>query len=207
MRTETIEKTVYTYEELSDDAKEAARQWFRDALSGDEWWDTVYEDADAVASRLGVDFERKGRNTPCIWFSGFWSQGDGACFEGSYHYNKGAAAEVKAYAPKDTELHAIAEALQEAQRRNFYKLSATCSHTGRYFHSGSMSVSVDKCADFGEVSEEDEDAVTDALRSFADWIYARLEEEHEYLTSDETVAENIMANGYEFEEDGTLYRY
>ena len=26
------------------------------------------------------------RQKPCIWFSGFWSQGDGACFEGYFSH-------------------------------------------------------------------------------------------------------------------------
>ena len=34
------------------------------------------------------------RAKPCIWFSGFWSQGDGACFEGYWSNAKGATARL-----------------------------------------------------------------------------------------------------------------
>lgn len=40
--------TVYTFKELSDDAKDIARQWYREASGDEEWWDTTYEDAARV---------------------------------------------------------------------------------------------------------------------------------------------------------------
>ena len=65
------------------------------------------------------------RQKPCIWFSGFWSQGDGACFEGRYAYAPRASLRIRDYAPRDTELHRIADALQALQRLNFYQLTAS----------------------------------------------------------------------------------
>ena len=55
---------------------------------------------------------------PCIWFSGFWSQGDGASWEGDYAYRKSATADLRAYAPQDRTLHRIADALRAVQRHN-----------------------------------------------------------------------------------------
>lgn len=43
--TKVIETTVYTFDELSDKAKEKARDWFREASGGDAWWEFVYDDA------------------------------------------------------------------------------------------------------------------------------------------------------------------
>jgi len=37
------------------------------------------------------------------------------------------------------------------------------------------------------------------------WIYRQLKTEYEYSVSDEVVAENIIANGYEFTEDGEIH--
>src|SRR3546814_8987198 len=84
------------------------------------------------------------RRKPCIWFSGCWSQGDGACFEGDYSYAKGALATIRRYAPKDVALHRIADALGSIQRRNFYQLSARISHRGRYYHEYSMDIVVER---------------------------------------------------------------
>ncbi len=47
--------------------------------------------------------------------------------------------------------------------------------------------------------------VTEALRDLADWLYRQLEREYEYLTSDESVEETIIANEYTFTEAGRRF--
>jgi hypothetical protein len=74
------------------------------------------------------------RSKPCIWFSGFWSQGEGACFEGYWSHAKGAVARIRDYAPQDATLHSIADRLKAIQRRNFYQLAAEISRRGHYYH-------------------------------------------------------------------------
>ena len=50
-------KTVFKFSELSDEAKEVARNCYRDA-SYDEWWDSVYEDAAQAGLRItGFDLQ------------------------------------------------------------------------------------------------------------------------------------------------------
>lgn len=195
------QRPVFKFEELEDSAKEAARNWYRSA-SQDQWWEGVYESAAEVADMLGIEIHlRKG--TPVIFFSGFCSQGDGARFEGSYAYKKGALKAVKADRPEDVELHALAKSLQDVQRRNFYKLTAECTSTGHYQHSGCMAVEVSYSDDmYRAVTDEDE--VRQLLREFADWIYQKLENEHDWLNSDAQVEESIEANQYEFYENGDI---
>lgn len=204
MREITTVKTVFTYDELSDKAKEKARDWFRESNCDYEWFEYVYEDADNIAKILGIELDRKRGNTPDIMFSGFYSQGDGACFEASYSYAKGAVKAVKDYAPNDTELQRIAKLLQDTQRRNFYRLTATTKQRGHYYHSGCMSVSVEDSENQYRDIGDSEDDITQAMRDFADWIYKRLENEYEHLNSDETVESNIIANEYEFDEEGNI---
>ena len=68
-----------------------------------------------------------------------------------------------------------------------------------------MYVSADAGDKYGhEKPARFEDDMTDALREFADWIYAALAAEHDWLTSDETVAENIVANEYEVTAEGRI---
>ncbi len=129
---EVICTTVYQFPELSEAAKEKARSWYREIGPHYDWWDAVYEDFERVCEILGIRLKTTPvrlmgggtRAKPCIWFSGFWSQGDGACFEGYWSYAKGAAARIRDYAPQDTTLHGIADRLQAIQRRNFYQLTA-----------------------------------------------------------------------------------
>lgn len=212
-RLQVTEKTVFTFDELTDEAKETARAWWRDSEAQD-WNDSecVIEDAERVATILGIEFSTSSvklmgggsRQTPCVYWSGFWSQGDGACFEGSYSYAKGSCKAIREYAPKDTELHAIADSLAEVQKRNFYQFSASMTHRGRYYHSGSMSVDVEDSRDSYRDIGDAEETVTQAMRDFADWIYDQLESAWEWSFADEQVDENIRANEYEFDESGNI---
>ena len=116
---EIIETTVYRLDELSDAAKEKARAWYRQTGFDHDWFEFVYDDFERICAIIGVDLKTVPvrlygggtRQKPCIWFSGFWSQGDGACFEGRYGYAKDAPRKIRDHAPKDGELHRIADAL------------------------------------------------------------------------------------------------
>ena len=196
---------TYVFDELSDSAKETAREWYRNGQLDYDWWDSVYEQADTAAKHLGIDIDRKGKHTPAIYFSGFWSQGDGACFEGTYRYKKGWRKALCAeFGQGDTlnELLSIGQALQETQARQFYKLEAVCRQRGYYQHSGCMNVEVTHADSMYRDVGDAEDDIRDTLRSFADWIYDCLESEHDWLTSDEQVDESIRANEYTFNEEG-----
>ena len=88
-----ITTTVYTLDELScPAAREKARDWYRQHHADSNWYENVYEDFREVCNIFGISLRQRvfrlsnGRfmEEPCIWFSGFCSQGDGACFEGRY---------------------------------------------------------------------------------------------------------------------------
>ncbi len=68
--------------------------------------------------------------------------GDGACFEGRWHWQPATPRKIREYAPQDRELHRIADALQAVQKRNFWQLQAEISHRGRYCHPYSMDITV-----------------------------------------------------------------
>src|SRR5271165_3112024 len=114
-----VETSVYEFTELSDAAKDKARVWFRETID-DDWWDSVYDDFERICPILGVTLATRAvrlfgggtRQKPCIWFSGFASQGDGASFEGAYGFATGARKAIRAHAPQDSELHRIADGLQ-----------------------------------------------------------------------------------------------
>jgi len=209
MRQETI--TLYKFNELTTDrAKEKARDWYRDGGLDYEWWDSSYDDFREIFRILGIDADvpltlRNGKTGTRLGvsFSGFSSQGDGACFEGSYSYAKGSVKAMRAYAPKDNELQEIAADLQALQRKHFYKIEARLKHSGRYCHE--YMVEFDVTVDGSDASDEVTDAVKESLRDLMRWIYKTLEAEYEYLTSDEAVDESLSTNEYEFEEDGSFH--
>jgi len=208
---EIIETTVYRLDELAGAAKEKARAWYREGAFDYDWFESVYDDFERICAIIGIRLDTHPvrlfgggtRQKPCIWFSGFWSQGDGACFEGHYSHMKGASRHIRDYAPKDIELHRVADALEAIQRRNFYQLHAAVTHFGRYCHEYSMSISVERDSPNGQdMTADAEDAVTEALRGLARWLYRQLEREYEYLASDEAVDEAISTNDYTFTETG-----
>ena len=75
MRTAVKHTDVYKFSELDKSAKETAMQNWREGHLDYEWWDFVFEDATEIGKLMGIDIDQ-------IYFSGFASQGDGACFEG-----------------------------------------------------------------------------------------------------------------------------
>lgn len=209
---EHITIDVYSFEELSDEAQEKAIDNNRYInVEHFEWWDCSYEQFAELAEMFGLDIRQTPkkyncngkllRHDPTIYFSGFSSQGDGACFEGEYRYKKGALKKIKEEWPQDEELHQIVASLQELQRRNFYQVSCTMKHGGHYMHSGCMQVDVENIED-NYRSIVGEDDFVQCMRDFADWIYDRLEQEHDYLTSDEAVKESLLAKECQFTEDG-----
>jgi hypothetical protein len=211
---DVIETTVYTFEELDERAQERARDWYRQASAHDDWHVTVFEDFERICEILGVDLATRPvrlfgggtRTKPCIWFSGFSSQGDGACFEGSYSYRKGASRAIRAYAPRDARLAAIADQLQHIQRKNLYALEARLTHRGRYYHEYSMGISVERNSDRDQLPTADaEEGVSEALRDLARWLYRQLEQEYDHQMSNEVVDEGIIASGYTFTEAGSRF--
>ena len=211
MRTETTTRTLYKFDELSPEAQQHALEEQSRFEAEDFYTEFVYGDAATIADLFGLDI-RQTRETrmngehyyaPTIYYSGFSCQGDGACFEGHYEYKKGALKAVKEYAGQDQELHRIVKALQEIQRKNFYQLTARTKHSGHYYHSGCMSVDVER-QDEKEMTADAEETVEECLRDFADWIYKQLGNEYDYRTGEEACREAIEANDYEFTEKGDM---
>lgn len=220
-RTFTEEKTVYKFAELSAEAQERALAYFRESACEDSWWyESVYSDCAEIFDRLGIVSERveswrnismgksgKRNVKPDIYFSGFWSQGDGASFVGSWHYKRGMLKAIRAYAPNDSELLAIASDLQEVQRKNFYRLTASISRTSHHYcHENTVAIDCEIDSPHGnrEASESTENDTAQAMRRLMRWIYRALESEYDFQTSDSTIKENIDANEYEFDESGRL---
>lgn len=216
MRTVAVE--IYKFEELSDAAKEKAREWYREGVAQDfgsdtEYLFTSYEEA---AKLLGITFDTTAhklhgggtRHDPDIHWSGFCSQGDGASFSGTYEFEPGCSETIRAEFPTDTTLHKIADKLTALHCRlrlqDGTSLSGKIPQESRYgnsVHSGTMSAVVFD-AEGEEMDETTCDEFRDIMRSFADWIYKGLEADYDWQMSDESVDDSIMANDYEFDEDG-----
>lgn len=144
-----------------------------------DWHESVYDDFVQICEIIGFDVSSRD-----IQFSGFWSQGDGASFTGSYAYAKQSAKRIREYASNDMELHAIADMLAELQRRNFYQLTASVTRRGyHYSHSNTIGAECERDG-YQEPTSDSDDIVTDAARRLSDWLYSTLESEYEYQQAD-----------------------
>lgn len=231
MREETIK--VYQFDELSDRAKEKAREWYRSASADDSYWsENVIEDAATVCERMGFDVRQRSvklmgggtRMEPAIYFSGFWSQGDGACFEaswspssimsigdfaceypGTWQDTDGKWQESKS----NLELQRIhAESVRLAALDPENQISWQCRQSGRGNAEYNTTFDYDDERnenDDGNMPEDIEDAHIENARDAMRWIYRQLESEYEWQNADEQVDESIRANEYEFTEDGERY--
>lgn len=197
----TIQVNLYTATELKAQFPkgfEKAHADFHQLIHSEEWWLNTYDDFSQVAAILGVEFDTKGKNhEPAIYFSGFSSQGDGACFVGAWTHKVDASEKIREYAPLDEELHRIADALQACDNAK-----AKVTHNCRYYHAYSADIEVWK-VDEEELSPHDE-TVTSALRDFMNWMYHQLEGEAENQTCEESFLDAAEANEWTFEANGEM---
>ena len=182
----------------------------RDINLEHDWWHFVYNDFGCICTILGIAIDG---DEPA--FSGFCSQGDGASWTGRYipvHLapwgtpNKAtydlAPALIREYAPEDKTLHAIADELCMLARVYYPAYAHVRRHDNRYVHEMTMCVSaVDPYYEDVEFADEVTDALEEALlvqfRALAMWLYNTLEQEYEFLTTDEAVADTLAANEIE----------
>lgn len=147
-----ISTTVYTLDELSDAARENARNWYREHALNDDWYQNVFDEFTGICNILGVDIKLYripllsggSRQHHCIWFSGFCHQGSGAAFEGDYAYQPQAVYRIREHYPEDADLHHIADLLQTIQLYNSGELRATIRHHGLHIHESCMTVTVER---------------------------------------------------------------
>lgn len=194
-------KTVYLFHELSETAKERARQKTREWACEDSfWYESVIEDFITIAGLLGYETDHKS-----VYFSGFSSQGDGACFVGTFRSRDYQPAKLPNYAPQDAELQRINAELASflKEHPNFF---ARISHYGHYSHEHSTRFACEELdADENEdiTTGETEDAFKEISRDLMRWLYRQLEREYEWQNADEQIDDMLTANEYEFNEDGT----
>lgn len=183
------------YQDLPEDRKEQIRNKHREAGLHDDWWEYVYEDAKEIGKQFGLLIDD-------ISFSGFWSQGDGACYKGSLRFKECDERDLP------EEVRGVYQALHEVDSLlkimdSYDYLYVRISLGGKCTHEHNMLFEF-----YNESSEEadavidaHEESICDALRDYARWIYKNLEKEYEYLTSDECIDEQLHGEEYENEQE------
>jgi hypothetical protein len=191
------------FNQLPERDQQAILDKYRDINTEYNWWEFTYEN-------FKVDMEAKGIEVDRMFFSGFWSQGDGASFQGRIRDWTGFE-----------EHHKIGLLPIHIEHLADWG-AANISTSGNYSHSGTMRLTYEApwpgspddshfiesfcpyddelriAVYMSEFCKLDyvsfEEAVIEACRDHADQLYKELEEEHEHLTSDEAVLETMDAN-------------
>ena len=218
--TKTIEVTLYQFDELSDKAKERARNNYCEHWMDHEWWDCTYD-------MMKEEGEHKhGFNIKDIRFSGFWSQGDGASWAGAVNVKDWIMSKPTTYQEHPTTQIVLA-LIDEGWIDNIVLVTFGTWH---YCHEYNMSIGDISCTE--PISDEEMqfgmfkgaqvgelikivDAPQGALydmskeieedcRAFARTIYRELEADYYSQTTEEAIAEMYAINDVWFDETGAI---
>jgi hypothetical protein len=170
-----------------------------------EWWDAAYDEFKADMDKIGIEVHR-------MYFSGFYSQGDGACFEGSVNDWPKFLESVGYTCPALTALAAASWGFSVKHSGHYYH--ENCTHFSAdmvgpddYYESemdqfvdahspyktdiqNAAFVAILQGYNFSSLHDEFEEAFKSHMRD----LYNRLEVEYDALTSDESVLESLHAN-------------
>jgi hypothetical protein len=211
-----ITVTLYQFDELpTDKARERARKWWRDASAGDNTF------SECVISEAREWLTACGFADIDIRWSGFWSQGDGASFTGTFdasRFDASAVSKLRADRPASyTDLSgavrtAADNATWQALADRFTVIVATApgmcaklsDNGSRYAHQYTIAFDFDDRAPKSG-TEAQCGEFRDACRSAMVQIYRELESAYEWENADEQIDDNLRANEYEFTADGACH--
>lgn len=202
-----IETAVYTINEMNDTQRQAAYE--RYLQTGDVFFDaeSTIEDMSSIGKCFGIDIEN-------VFYSGFSSQGDGACFAGTYSLNAFWKADLTHYLGAECEYNTqyfdLGRRLQKINE-TYGDFSVSVVHSGHYYHEMCtrfwFDIEPQYDEDDNEISVDEvalEEDVKTELRDFMCMIYKALEIEYDYATSYDCFIENAEINVWEFTEDGVM---
>jgi hypothetical protein len=168
MRTETI--NIYTFDELSDKAKDRARDWWRQGALHYDWWDCTFEDALQVGLKITSFDTGRSCEIEGDFIGTLEETADKILAE---HCDRcGTWAEANAYKKTLAEFMATAEKDEDGELATY------------------------------ALENEREDIDREFLRALLEEYLSTLRKEEEYHLSDEVADEMLVANDYEFTEDG-----
>lgn len=188
MRTEEIK--IYNFEELSDKAKEKARDWWKNDGLDEHERDSITESFQEKLEKLGLPTEKVCWGLSCC-------QGDGVAFYGNV--------DIEDYLTKNKLKTTYKELLNNGDVLIWDVEIYNNNH--HYNHYNTMSIRYN--LDYNQITDELEELaeeLTDHILSHIKEISKDFEtsgyKQIDYYNSDEYVDEVITANEYEFTENG-----
>ena len=192
MRTETKEiyTFIYTFEELSEKVQQKVIEKNR-LINIDEagyWYMCIFLNwQDRLAE--------KGFSDAKIWFSGFCSQGDGACFDADVNLD------VFLADNKFRHLRKVKDMIFVSIKKNSYAFHYSHEKT-RYVDCYIDGPATGATARLDALVEKLAETIESERYSLSCEIYRDLEDSYDSMTSDEAVKESLVEYDYEFYKDG-----
>lgn len=181
------------FKDLPKEIQENLIEKNRDINIFEDWWETEIDFWKKKLDRIG--FENAD-----IHFSGFWSQGDGACFDATINLKK----IINKYWGDIASIFFPNMKLIKNEIDCIYPYIEKLDN--RYYHENTRKVVLEWQGE--DISEEENDKL-DRLEEFIEGIrykmckqiYKSLEKEYEYLTSDEAVTDALESNPHYWEDE------
>jgi hypothetical protein len=196
-----IQQEIFTIDELDTKAKNKAIEYARESLelSDPDW---IIEEFTSLLEKLGFSDVK-------IYYSGFYSQGDGACLTGRYSYDSIGLDWIKENWP-EIPCYDTIQALQELGKVLYidYDTTPKIYHSGRYYHSNTMYTEYDSSYQPDNLLPKIDSLLDEFLgyaKELAGYLYEMLEDDYNDCSSEESIIEFYNANDYEFYADGTKF--
>ena len=204
---EQVQITLFTFDELPEESQKnlilGMRERVCEGLGYEPNYDHVYDNFILeMSERYGACFSQDD-----IQWSGFWSQGDGACFTCDFD-EEVIFPILKERSLMGHQVQWIEELGVEVQSAQ----SIRCGPSNFYSHentvTGDLLFNVPGGKEFDQkIAILLERALTEIIREACTDLYRRLEDEYDHATSDEAIKQRIKEYwpGCNFRKDGTIF--
>lgn len=210
------EVKVYSFNELSEQAKKKVIETLSDINTDYNWWDAVYDDFATFCGTIGIEVDLKNTH-----FALSYSQGDGAGFSARIDLPKlleaidnqtwkdGYPKENFKFYPVTVNMKRICKLIQSGSiDGNAWIEESNRGTDSKLVNEYSLTIG-GKCMNPVRVQEELDNLIEfleDVTKTLNRWFFNNLRTECDYLSSDEAIIETIEANEYEFTENGKIFR-
>lgn len=201
--------TLYRFEELPQATQKKVTQKLSH-INADYsfWYEYSYDQFKNLCALLGITVEPKS-----IHFKGFYSQGDGSSFRANVDFvklaesvKKRAWIELMPESELDLNAPVVSNRLLSLIKKGVIDVSTNVN-------AHSSGTGIEACLDWNCNTDKTFSNIDNAISNLESWfentakklndyLYQSLQAEYEYVTSEQSVAETIVANEYLFTIDG-----
>jgi hypothetical protein len=195
---EQVQITLFTFDELPEESQQKLIEGFRQDYDPD-YSHIYHEFIHDMSERYGADI-----SVDNIQWSGFWSQGDGACFTCDFD-------EEVIFPILKQELSEDDVAYIEKQGAQLDAKSVRTGRSNYYSHENTVEAELYLYSDsddtMDEVRETLENKLTEIIRESCRDLYQRLEDYYNEETEDEALKQRIKEYwpGCNFRKNGTIF--